>query len=211
MTEQQPTPATPAPDTPAPATPTHAASEAAGTAAGAAAPTAGPSADPRAAVLVTVTELAADLGLDGTDPVPGPPVLVDVRWALAAAGERFDGLAHYRAGHLPGAVFADLETELAATPSPAEGRHPLPSTAQLQAAARRWGVHEGSRVVVYDALGGMSAARAWWRVSASRARSRISESTVSPPFVAAQPASAPINAREVATLTAVRAKGARES
>ena len=162
MTEQQPTPATPAPDTPAPATPTHAASEAAGTAAGAAAPTAGPSADPRAAVLVTVTELAADLGLDGTDPVPGPPVLVDVRWALAAAGERFDGLAHYRAGHLPGAVFADLETELAATPSPAEGRHPLPSTAQLQAAARRWGVHEGSRVVVYDALGGMSAARAWW-------------------------------------------------
>ncbi len=119
-------------------------------------------ADPRAAVLVTVAELAADLGLDGTDPAPGAPVLLDVRWALAAAGQRFDGLAHYRAGHLPGAVFADLEAELAATPSAAAGRHPLPSTSQLQEAARRWGIRSDSRVVVYDASGGMSAARAWW-------------------------------------------------
>ncbi|QAY70132.1 sulfurtransferase [Xylanimonas protaetiae] len=118
--------------------------------------------DPRAAVLVTVDELAADLRLGGADPAPGAPVLLDVRWALAAAGQTFDGLAHYRAGHLPGAVFADLETELAAAPSPAQGRHPLPSTAQLQAAARRWGVRHDSRVVVYDATGGMAAARAWW-------------------------------------------------
>lgn len=120
------------------------------------------SADPRSAVLVTVAELAADLGLDGTDPAPDPPVLVDVRWALAAPGERYDGLAHYRTGHLPGAVFADLESELSATPSLAEGRHPLPGTAQLQAAARRWGVGTDSRVVVYDASGGLAAARAWW-------------------------------------------------
>ncbi len=118
--------------------------------------------DARAAVLVRVDELAADLGLAGTDPTPGPPVLLDVRWALAAAGQTFDGHAHYRAGHLPGAVFADLETELAAAPSPAAGRHPLPSTAQLQAAARRWGLCNDSRVVVYDASGGMAAARAWW-------------------------------------------------
>lgn len=118
--------------------------------------------DPRARTLVTVDELAADLGLGGVDPAPGPPVLLDVRWALAAAGQTFDGLAHYRAGHLPGAVFVDLETELAATPSAAHGRHPLPSTAQLQAAARRWGVRNDSRVVVYDASGGMAAARAWW-------------------------------------------------
>ena len=39
----------------------------------------------------------------------------------------------------PGAVFVDLETELADPPSPAEGRHPLPSLQRLQAAARRWG------------------------------------------------------------------------
>lgn len=118
--------------------------------------------DPRSQVLVTVDELAADLGLGGADPAPGPPVLLDVRWALAAAGQTFDGLAHYRAGHLPGAVFADLETELAAEPSAAAGRHPLPSTAQLQAAARRWGLRNESRVVVYDASGGLAAARAWW-------------------------------------------------
>ncbi|QAY64479.1 sulfurtransferase [Xylanimonas allomyrinae] len=118
--------------------------------------------DPRAAVLVTADDLAADLGLRGDDPVPGPPVVLDVRWALAAAGQTFDGLAHYRAGHLPGAVFADLETELAAAPSAAEGRHPLPSTSQLQTAARRWGVRNDSRVVAYDATGGMAAARAWW-------------------------------------------------
>jgi thiosulfate/3-mercaptopyruvate sulfurtransferase len=118
--------------------------------------------DPRAAVLVTVDELAADLGLGGDDPVPGAPVLLDVRWALAAAGESFDGRALYLAGHLPGAVFADLESELAAEPSPAAGRHPLPSTSQFQQAARRWGVRNGSRVVVYDASGGLAAARAWW-------------------------------------------------
>jgi thiosulfate/3-mercaptopyruvate sulfurtransferase len=118
--------------------------------------------DPRSRVLVTVDELAADLGLGGTDPAAGPPVLLDVRWALAAAGETFDGLAQYRAGHLPGAVFADLEEDLAAEASPASGRHPLPSTAQVQAAARRWGIGADSRVVVYDATGGLSAARAWW-------------------------------------------------
>ncbi|GAB2452473.1 sulfurtransferase [Xylanimonas ulmi] len=119
-------------------------------------------AETRAAVLVTVDELAADLGLGGDDPAPGPPVLLDVRWALAPAGQTFDGLAHYRAGHLPGAVFADLESELAAEPSAAQGRHPLPSAAQVQAAARRWGVRQDSRVVVYDAAGALAAARAWW-------------------------------------------------
>ena len=118
--------------------------------------------DPRTAVLVTPDELATDLGLGGPDPTPGVPVVLDVRWALAAAGQTFDGRAHYLLGHVPGAVFADMETELAAEPSPTAGRHPLPSTAQLQTAARRWGVRNDSRVVVYDATGGMAAARAWW-------------------------------------------------
>ena len=56
----------------------------------------------------------------------------------------------------------DLESELAAQASPAEGRHPLPSAAEFQQAARRWGVSSDSRVVVYDSVGGTSAARAWW-------------------------------------------------
>jgi thiosulfate/3-mercaptopyruvate sulfurtransferase len=85
-------------------------------------------------------------------------VLLDVRWALGDGR----GRERYLAGHLPGAVYVDLATELAAPPSPAEGRHPLPSVQSLQSAARRWGVSSGSRVVVYDAIAGTAAARAWW-------------------------------------------------
>ena len=97
-------------------------------------------------VLTKLDELTAD------------GVLLDVRWSLG----RTDGHEQYLAGHLPGAVFVDLETELAAHGSPTEGRHPLPSLQALQSAARRWGVNLGSRVVVYDATGGLAAARAWW-------------------------------------------------
>ncbi|MEU6564043.1 sulfurtransferase [Nocardia nova] len=84
--------------------------------------------------------------------------LLDVRWALGDP----DGPEHYLAGHIPGAVFVDLETELAAPPSPAHGRHPLPAPEHLQRCARSWGLRDGEPTVVYDATGGMSAARAWW-------------------------------------------------
>ncbi|ROS31459.1 sulfurtransferase [Cellulomonas sp. PhB150] len=103
-------------------------------------------------VLVDAVGLAAALAGDE------PPVLLDVRWALG----RTDGHEQYLAGHLPGAVFVDLDAELAAPPSPAEGRHPLPAVADLEAAARRWGVREDRAVVAYDGGGGISAARAWW-------------------------------------------------
>ncbi|PFG40480.1 thiosulfate/3-mercaptopyruvate sulfurtransferase [Georgenia soli] len=106
----------------------------------------------REQVLVTAEELAQELAS------ARPPAVLDVRWSLA----RPDGRADFRAGHVPGAVFVDLETELAAPPSAAAGRHPLPDPADLQAAARRWGLRRGSRVVVYDDVGGTSAARAWW-------------------------------------------------
>src|SRR6476661_5237338 len=85
-------------------------------------------------------------------------VLLDVRWALGDP----HGREHYLEGHLPGAVFVDLETELADPPSSAAGRHPLPSLQRLQSVARRWGIRDGDPVVVYDASGGQAAARAWW-------------------------------------------------
>ena len=85
-------------------------------------------------------------------------MLLDVRWALG--DDR--GREKYLAGHLPGAVFVDLETELADPPSAADGRHPLPSLQRLQSAARRWGIRDGDPVVAYDATGGLAAARAWW-------------------------------------------------
>ncbi|TFV73852.1 sulfurtransferase [Blastococcus sp. CT_GayMR19] len=87
-----------------------------------------------------------------------PVVLLDVRWALG--DDR--GRERYLAGHLPGAVFVDLETELADPPSAGRGRHPLPSLQRLQASARRWGIRQNDAVVVYDASGGLAAARAWW-------------------------------------------------
>ena len=86
------------------------------------------------------------------------PVLLDVRWALG--DDR--GRERYLAGHLPGAVFVDLETELAGPPSAGAGRHPLPSLQRLQFSARRWGIGQDDAVVVYDATGGLAAARAWW-------------------------------------------------
>ena len=108
---------------------------------------------PDLAVLVDVEGLAAELA------GPNPPVLLDVRWALGDP----HGRDHYRDGHIPGAVYVDLDTELAAHPDdPTQGRHPLPDVAALQAAARRWGISAGRPVVVYDATGGLAAGRAWW-------------------------------------------------
>jgi thiosulfate/3-mercaptopyruvate sulfurtransferase len=101
------------------------------------------------AVLVPAAALLAERGRT---------VLLDVRWALG--DDR--GRERYLDGPLPGAVFVDLDTELADPPSPEAGRHPLPSLQRLQAAARRWGISDGDRVVAYDDSGGMAAARAWW-------------------------------------------------
>lgn len=87
-----------------------------------------------------------------------PPVLLDVRWSLGDP----DGRRRYLDGHIPGAVYVDLDTELADPPALRHGRHPLPSPERLEAAARRWGLHEGDTVVAYDAAGNLAAARAWW-------------------------------------------------
>lgn len=67
----------------------------------------------------------------------------------------------YAEGHLPGAVFVDLDADLASPPGEG-GRHPLPSAAAFEAAMRRLGVSGSSRVVVYDDADASTAARAWW-------------------------------------------------
>ena len=96
--------------------------------------------------------------LASADALPAGARLLDVRWQLGGP----PGRDQYLAGHLPGAVFVDLETELAGHDAPEEGRHPLPGLRELQGAARRWGLRDGDRVVVYDDAGGTAAARAWW-------------------------------------------------
>ena len=102
--------------------------------------------------LISAVDLAALL-------VVGPtPRILDVRWKLGGP----PGRAEFRRGHLPGAAYVDLDTELAGHGEATDGRHPLPALADLQDAARRWGLNDGDTVVVYDDLGNMSAARAWW-------------------------------------------------
>ena len=93
---------------------------------------------------------------------PRPLVLLDVRWALdGSTGEH-----SYLAGHLPGAVYVDLDTELAAPASPAAGRHPLPAPEDFAATLRRVGITEDARIVAYDDTDGGPAARLVWMLRA---------------------------------------------
>jgi len=87
------------------------------------------------------------------------PLIIDCSFDLgdANAGERA-----FRLEHLPGAVHADLDRDLAGAKTGRNGRHPLPSRDDWAATLARLGATPASTVVVYDAQGGMYAARAWW-------------------------------------------------
>ncbi|WP_380279754.1 sulfurtransferase [Kitasatospora purpeofusca] len=104
--------------------------------------------------LVSVTGLREELASER------PPVLLDVRWQLGGP----PGIEDYTAGHLPGAHFVSLDTDLAAPAGPPGrgGRHPLPDPEEFGAALRRFGVTADRPVVVYDGATAMAAARAWW-------------------------------------------------
>jgi thiosulfate/3-mercaptopyruvate sulfurtransferase len=90
-------------------------------------------------------------------------VIVDCRHDLVNLAF---GREAYAAGHLPHAVFADMETELSGAKRGEDGvfrgRHPLPEKEALIDVLRRWGVNDTTQVVAYDAHGGMYAARLWW-------------------------------------------------
>jgi thiosulfate/3-mercaptopyruvate sulfurtransferase len=101
--------------------------------------------------LTEVPDLAAALNSET------PPVVLDVRWQLGGP----PGLETYGVGHVPGAVYIDLDAQLAGPPG-AGGRHPLPALADFEAAMRAAGVRAGQPVVVYDAGDGTIAARLWW-------------------------------------------------
>ena len=90
-------------------------------------------------------------------------VIVDCRHDLVNLGA---GREAYAAGHLPNALFADIEGELSGARRDAagafRGRHPLPEKDAFIELLRSWGVSDGTQVVAYDAHGGMFAARLWW-------------------------------------------------
>jgi thiosulfate/3-mercaptopyruvate sulfurtransferase len=102
--------------------------------------------------LISPEALAALLADDGA----ADPLLLDVRWTLAGSDP-----AGYEEGHLPGAVFLDLDRELAAPPGEG-GRHPLPTAASVETTFRRLGIAPDRDVVVYDGGVAAAAARAWW-------------------------------------------------
>ena len=105
-----------------------------------------------ATTLVDTETLAAELGRPGL-------VVVDCRFDLndARAGEEA-----YLAGHIPGAVYAHLDRELADRSKRDRGRHPLPDAADFCGRLGRWGISPDSQVVAYDGSDGAYAARLWW-------------------------------------------------
>lgn len=101
--------------------------------------------------IITATELASELDR------PTAPTVLDVRYQMGGP----PGRPEYEAGHVPGAVYVDLESELASPPGPG-GRHPLPDLDVFTEAMRAAGVRADRPVVVYDGGQGWAAARAWW-------------------------------------------------
>jgi thiosulfate/3-mercaptopyruvate sulfurtransferase len=88
------------------------------------------------------------------------PLVIDVRWALGAPSSYPD----YLAGHVPTAVWADLDADFADPPAADRqgGRHPLPDPGRLEPRLRHWGLRAADSVVTYDAADSIAAARAWW-------------------------------------------------
>lgn len=104
--------------------------------------------------LVSAAELAAL--------PPGEVLIVDCRKDLADPAK---GRRDYAAGHIPGAVYAELDADLSDLSLQAQGlgRHPLPSAEAFSAVLGRWGWRPGLQVVAYDAANGaLAAARLWW-------------------------------------------------
>ncbi|MES2537194.1 MAG: sulfurtransferase [Pseudomonadota bacterium] len=110
----------------------------------------------RHATLISAAELASH----ALDP---DWVVIDCRHDLANTAA---GRAAYEAGHIPNAVFADMDADLSSKlPGPNgefRGRHPLPARDAFIDTLRSWGVNQDSQVIAYDAQGGMYAARLWW-------------------------------------------------
>ena len=85
--------------------------------------------------------------------------VIDCRFEL---GKPETGLQAWRAGHIPGAVYADLERDLSGPPARGAGRHPLPERETLANQFDLWGIGGVTQVVAYDDMGGVMAARLWW-------------------------------------------------
>ena len=85
-------------------------------------------------------------------------ILCDVRWYL----DRTPGRDAYFSGHIPGAIYVDLDEHLATLPTISGGRHPMPAAASFAISMGSLGIKESDTVVAYDDTNGMSAGRLVW-------------------------------------------------
>ncbi len=72
------------------------------------------------------------------------------------------GLKNYKSGHIPGAQFADMDTQLSSPMTETSGRHPLPNADVFIEQLKDWGVNNATQVIAYDDISGAFAARMWW-------------------------------------------------
>jgi thiosulfate/3-mercaptopyruvate sulfurtransferase len=89
----------------------------------------------------------------------GDWLIVDCRFDLT---DEHWGRGQYEQAHIPGAVYASLNDDLAGPRTGTNGRHPVPSVDALSAAFSRLGIANGAQVVVYDQDAGLYASRMWW-------------------------------------------------
>ncbi len=109
--------------------------------------------------LVDAVWLAAHLSdVRSGDIRSGDMAVCDVRWYLDGRS----GRVAYDAGHLPGAVFVDLDRDLAGPPGGTAGRHPLPDPVSFATAMGHLGIGDTTTVVAYDDTGGSTASRLVW-------------------------------------------------
>src|SRR5262249_35653635 len=95
-------------------------------------------------------------------------VVVDARWFPDGSGR-----AKYEVGHIPGAVFVDVDVDLSAPKTAATGRHPLPTPEAFAAAMSRLGIGDDDLVVAYDDAGDANASRLWWMLEVTGHRAAL--------------------------------------
>ncbi|MFD5633546.1 sulfurtransferase [Streptomyces sp. NPDC127077] len=122
--------------------------------------------------------------VEGLNALPGNVVLADVRWYLDGRS----GRVAYEGGHLPGAVFVDLDRWLTGPATPKGGRNPLPSPEVFTAGMRALGINDSDIVVAYDDQGGVIAARLVWMLRTTGRRAAILDGGIAA-YVEAHPGS----------------------
>ncbi len=120
------------------------------------------------ASVVSSSWLMQNLGTPGL-------VVVDCRWYIDGRS----GEAAYDAGHIPGAVFVDVDEHLAGSPEVGPGRHPLPSPEWFAQAMSSVGIGDDTMVVAYDDSSGSIAARLWWMLTVTGHRAAVLDGGIS--------------------------------